>query len=137
MPVARCQVVPPSSETSTAATTPPPVSDAVPVTLTTLPLVIELPAVGEVIVATGGVVSVDCDAGCSVSSSVPGWAPMSARMLTVACCMSSEGAGPVPSWWQSSPHDHRMVPAENTSAPLRGPVLGHVWVAVPVPQWVP
>ena len=37
VPVAGCQVAPPSAEYSTAATTPPPVSAAVPVTVTDAP----------------------------------------------------------------------------------------------------
>jgi len=45
----------PSVETSTAATTPPPVSAAVPLIVTVSPPFSCLPAVGEVIVAVGAV----------------------------------------------------------------------------------
>ena len=50
---------PPSVETSTPETTPPPVSVAVPETVTALLSWTVEPAVGEVIVDVGGVVSVD------------------------------------------------------------------------------
>ena len=118
-------------DTSTAATIPPPLSVAVPETFTVLPFVMALPAVGVVIVATGGVASVDWVAAWSVSSNVPGWAPMSASTLTVACCMSTEGLGPTPSWWLSRPQDHRMVPAEKTRAPLAARYSVMLLVGVP------
>src|SRR3954469_21832337 len=44
VPEASCQVGPPSVETSTPATTPPPVSAAVPVTVTGVPAVSVVPA---------------------------------------------------------------------------------------------
>ena len=117
VPVAGCHVVPPSVDTSTPATTPPPVSLAVPVTVTTVPSGVVDPAVGEVIVDVGGVVSVDADAATSPASSVAGWAPMSASRFTVACCIVGSAARPV-GLPLSSPHDHCTVPAPNTSAPL-------------------
>ncbi len=106
-------------------------------TVTTLPLPRFAPAVGEVMLATGGVVSVDGAAGCRVTRSVPDWAPMSARMFTVACWTSTEGAGPTPSWWLSSPQDQSMVPAENTSAPLAARYSVMFWVTTPGPTVAP
>src|SRR4051812_16085510 len=85
-PSAGCQVLPPSSDTSTPPTRPP-TSDAVPVTVIAAPLRTEAPGAGEVIVVVGGVVSVDAVAPTSPLISVAGCAPMSARMLTVACCI--------------------------------------------------
>src|SRR5881275_1113612 len=59
VPVAGCHVSPPSVETSTPATTPPPVSAAVPVTVTDWVGSSCVDGVGDVIVEVGGVVSVD------------------------------------------------------------------------------
>src|ERR1700704_703385 len=59
VPVAGCQVAPPSVETSTPATTPP-VSVAVPVIVTLEPSETPAPADGLVIVASGAALSVDC-----------------------------------------------------------------------------
>jgi hypothetical protein len=88
VPVAGCQVAPLSVETSTPATTPPPASDAVPVTCTAVPLVCVDPPLGELTVDVGGVWSVD-----AVAATRPGWivvgcTPMSASRLTVACCIA-------------------------------------------------
>src|SRR5260370_40742624 len=58
-PVAGCHVVPPSTETSTPATTPPPVSAAVPVIDTAVPGGRFEPAAGEVIVELGAIASAD------------------------------------------------------------------------------
>src|SRR5262245_49437346 len=57
VPEAALKVAPPSTDTSTRATVPPPVSLAVPVMLTTVPLDTVAPAGGNVIVEVGGVVS--------------------------------------------------------------------------------
>jgi len=57
VPVAALKVAPPFTDTSTRATTPPPVSLAVPVMLTGVPVGISAPALGDVIVEVGGVVS--------------------------------------------------------------------------------
>jgi hypothetical protein len=123
--VAACHVEPPSVETSTPATTPPPVSVAVPVIVTALPSASLAPDAGEVIVEVGGVVSVDLLAGASSELSVEGCAPISARRLTVACSMLGSGGFALGSVdWTShalnfaSPHDHCTVPAPNTRAPL-------------------
>jgi hypothetical protein len=56
--VAVFQVAPPSTDTLTLATDPPPASLAVPVILTMVPITKVAPAVGDVIVVTGGKVSV-------------------------------------------------------------------------------
>src|SRR5262245_60012714 len=57
VPVAALKVAPPSTDTSTLATVPPPASLAVPVMLTAVPVNTVAPALGEVIVEVGGVVS--------------------------------------------------------------------------------
>src|SRR5665647_3046009 len=59
VPVAGCQVVPPSVDTSTPATTPPPVSEAVPDIVIRPPSPTLAFAVGEVTVDEGAVVSVE------------------------------------------------------------------------------
>jgi hypothetical protein len=53
VPVAALKVAPPSTETSTRATDPPPVSLAVPVMLTVTPVNTVAPDVGEVIAEVG------------------------------------------------------------------------------------
>src|SRR5262249_58590171 len=78
---------------------------------------VELP-VGAVIAAVGGVVSVEAVAATRPDCSVAGCTPMSARRLTVACCMLGSVGGPAKSCWSSRPQGHWMVPAEKTSAPL-------------------
>jgi hypothetical protein len=57
VPVAALKVAPPFTDTSTRATAPPPVSLAVPVMLTGVPVDTSAPALGVVIVDVGGVVS--------------------------------------------------------------------------------
>ena len=52
-PVAVCHVRPPSTETSTPATIPPPASVAVPVIMTVVPAATVAPSVGSVIIETG------------------------------------------------------------------------------------
>jgi hypothetical protein len=110
-------VVPPSVETSTPPTTPPPASLAVPLTVTVELGVTVPPFTGAVIVEVGAVASADGDAATSPVINVPGWTPMSAKRLMVACCMRASAA-PLPrSWFASRPHGHCTVPAPNTSAP--------------------
>ena len=70
--MAGCQVEPPSVDTSTPATTPPPVSAAVPVIVTFVPSVTFAPAAGDVIVEVGAVVSVDFVARTSPRQRRPG-----------------------------------------------------------------
>ena len=132
--VTGCQVLPPSVEISTPATTPPPASFAVPLMVTAEPSENEAPWDGEVIVEVGGVVSVDAVADVSPGISEAGWAPMSASTFTVACCMAGSGgvrlpASPAPAAW-SRPNDHCTVPAPNTSAPLAARYKVRWWVAV-------
>src|ERR1700730_9748017 len=57
VPLAGCQVEPPSVETSTPASTPPPLSAAVPDTVTVAPLPTVAPGAGEVIEDVGAVPS--------------------------------------------------------------------------------
>jgi hypothetical protein len=57
VPVATLKLAPPSTDTSTRATDPPPVSLAVPVMLTAAPVNMVAPAVGEVIAEVGAVLS--------------------------------------------------------------------------------
>ena len=79
--------MPPSSETSTPPTRPPPASVAVPWMVTVVPGVTVVPVAGETIAADGAVVSVEAEAAVRLGSSEPGWACMSAKRFTVACCM--------------------------------------------------
>jgi hypothetical protein len=53
VPVAALKLAPPSTDTSTRATVPPPVTLAVPVMLTVVPVDTAAPAVGDVIVEVG------------------------------------------------------------------------------------
>ena len=75
VPVAVCQVAPPSVETSTAATTPPPASVAVPEIVVELPSASPAPSDGEVTVALGSVVSVDAGVAINPDWRVAGCAP--------------------------------------------------------------
>src|SRR5438105_6368798 len=116
--VAGCQLAPLSVETSTPATTPPPLSVAVPEMLAWLPSCSASPCPGEAIVVLGASVSDDLPAALSPAISDPGCAPMSANRLTVACSMLGSGGlwlGSVVPIAQasvlSSPHDHCTVPA--------------------------
>ena len=131
VPVARCQVAPPSTDTSTAASRPP-ASDAVPVTVTSPET--ELPAAGEVIALTGATESDDAVAATSPDCMEPGCVPMSANRLRVACCILTS-ATEVPSRWSppSSPQDQRTVPEAKTSAPLGRRCSVALCVAVATP----
>ena len=106
--VTGCQVLPPSVETSTPATTPPPASAAVPLMVTGAPSEKVAPGDGEVIAEVGGVVSVEGVAAVSPAISVAGCALMSARTFTVACCMAGSTGPPAlpPPVPLSRPHDH-------------------------------
>ncbi len=117
--MARCQVWPLSTETSTPPTRPPPESIAVPATTAGSFTGIVVPAVGEVMLEVGGVVSVEAVAGVRPDCSVAGCTPMSANRFTVACRAASSAVSLGPrSWFESSPQDHCTVPAPNTRAPL-------------------
>ncbi len=123
MPVAGCQVVPPSVETSTPATVPP-VSLAVPEIVTRDPSLTTVSCAGAEMVELGAVVSVDGEAAVRPLISVVACAPMSAKRFTVACCITGSGVAPDggPALAQalvtSRPHAHCTVPAPKTSAPL-------------------
>src|SRR5215470_6267318 len=118
-PWAGCHVVPPSSDTSMPPTWPP-VSVAVPTTVTGVPLGTLEPLAGAVIVEVGAVVSVDAPLTTRPAIGVVGCAFMSARMLIVACCTLAsavEAAIPPPtSCTPSRPKDQSTVPAPKTSA---------------------
>src|SRR5262245_3325903 len=60
VPVAALKLAPPSTDTSTLATVPPPASLAAPVMLTVVPIATFAPAVGNVIVEVGRTVSGSC-----------------------------------------------------------------------------
>jgi hypothetical protein len=111
-------VSPPSVDTSTAATWPPPASVAVPLIVTSEPLGIEAPAAGAVIVAVGGSVSVVGVGMIRPARSVVGLTPMSVNMFSVAWRIRVSAAGLEMSCRLSSPHDHWTVPEPQTSAPL-------------------
>ncbi len=82
VPVAGCQVVPPSVDSSTPATRPPPASAAVPETVIWVP---SATVPGELVIAeVGAVLSVDADAAVRPAGNVTGCTPMSANRLTVA-----------------------------------------------------
>ena len=82
--------MPPSTDTSTPATTPP-ASPAVPLIDTRLPLPTEAPAAGDAMAEEGAIVSNVMFAWRGFVASAPvcsdaGCAPMSASRFTVACC---------------------------------------------------
>ena len=104
-----------------------------PVTGTAEPLGRVAPAVGAVICDEAGVASVDAAAVTRPAWSESGCTPMSAKRLTVACCMRTSGAALPRSWLASSPHDHCTVPAPNTSAPLEWRYRVRLCVALPGP----
>src|SRR3954447_6810425 len=106
--------------------TPPPVSAAVPVSVTFDPSATD--AGGLVIVDVGAVVSVDGDARTRPVASAPGWAPMSAKRFTVAWRMF--GSDVPCEFHVFRPHAHCTVPAPNTSAPLGARYIVRVCVAV-------
>ena len=110
-------MVPLSVDTSTPPTRPP-VSAAVPVTVTGAPTDRLAPAAGEVMADVGAVVSVEAVAATSPGRSVVGCTPMSANRLTVACCAAVSAAAEPRSCSLSRAHAHWIVPAPNTRAPL-------------------
>ena len=89
------------------------------------------------IVAVGLIVSVDCVAMIRLASSVPGWMPMSANMLTIACFTFWSSGVAAPSCWSSRPQDQKTVPAPKTSAPLSARYMVRLWVASAEPTVVP
>jgi len=120
VPAAGSQEAPPSVDTSTPETRPPPESAAVPAIVIDEPAATDAPLAGEVIVEVGGARSVDAVAATrpSCTCSVPGCAPMSAKRLTVACCIRRSAGSEPRSCDASRPQVHWTVPAPKTSAPL-------------------
>src|SRR5215510_11858287 len=84
VPLARCHVLPPSTDTSTPPTWPA-TSDALPVIVTGVPVGKLPPPPGEVMTDDGGVVSDEAEARVSPGCRENGCAPMSASTFTVAC----------------------------------------------------
>src|SRR3954449_2038233 len=125
VPLASCQVVPPSVETSPPATVPPPVSVAVPVSVTCAPSATV--AGGFVIVDVGAVESGGGGAGTRAGCRVLAWGARSARTLTVACCMLRSGVAFALK--SSRPHAHCTVPAPKTRAPLGARYIVRLCVA--------
>jgi hypothetical protein len=72
----------------------------------------KLKGIAEFIVDVGAKWSEDCAASTKSDWIVPGWTPMSANRLIIACWASREVLGPSRLWLQ------KTVPAEKTSAPL-------------------
>ncbi len=134
--MAGCQVVPPSSETSTLPTRPP-TSDAVPVTVTVSPLLTTELEVGVEMVVCGAVVSVEVPGAVSPDIIVVGRIPMSPNRFTVACCIRTSVSTAAPSCWSSRPQDHCTVPAPKTMAPLAALYIVIRWVASPSATDVP
>src|ERR1700704_4665632 len=90
-PLAGCQVVPPSTETSTPPTTPPPASVAVPVMATGMPADPSPPGSGNGREDVGARVWAEADAEVRGDCKVAGCTPISANRLTVACCIDASG----------------------------------------------
>jgi hypothetical protein len=84
VPVAALKVAPPSTETSTRVTDPPPVSLAVPLMVTVVPVNTVAPGAGDVIVVVGGVLSWTVTVIWAIGSCT---FPLvsTARLLIVAC----------------------------------------------------
>ena len=106
VPVADFQVLPPSVDTSTPTTTPPPVSDADPLMVTALPEMNEAPAAGLAMTVVGPVVSLEAVAGVRPDWRLPGCEPMSASRFTIACFIRTSAAALPRSCVASRPHDH-------------------------------
>src|SRR4051794_39025960 len=97
---------------------PPPAPVAVPVIVTELPTWKTDPAAGAVMTDVGTVWSAEAVAATRPDWREPGCTPMSANRFTVACRMGVLGVVLPSLWVPSSPQDHWIVPAPNTSAPL-------------------
>src|SRR4051812_12105182 len=102
--------------------------------VTVVPGVTVVPVAGETIAADGAVVSVEAEAAVRLGSSEPGWARMSAKRFTVACCMRGSAVEGSRSWLASSPQDHCTVPAPKTSAPPPARESVRLCVALPGPE---
>ncbi len=117
VPVATFHVVPPSTEISTSATTPP-TSEEVPEIVTLLPAVNAALLRGEAMTDVGAVISVGELELKPPLCMVAGITPISANKLIVACCIRASSEDEPLSCSPSKPQLHCTVPAPNTSAPL-------------------
>jgi len=132
--VAGFQVVPPSVETSTRATTAPEAGVAVPLTVTGVMAGVEMFGDGVLTATLGPVVTVDLAAGMSPACRVSGCALMSASRFTVACSCTGSSLVARSLCTVPRPQDHCTVPAPNTSAPDFGSRYSvRLCVAVPLP----
>ena len=144
-PMAGCQVVPLSAETSTPATTPPPPSAAVPLITTAVPDSSSDPAAGDMIVELGRVVSVEAVAGdqarlrrrrlhAHVGEQVHRRLPhVVQRCWNAANRVARHRRRSAAVVVVSRPQGHCTVPAPKTSAPLACRYKVRLWVAVPGP----
>src|SRR6266550_5772197 len=90
-PAARRHVDPPSTETSMPPTTPPPLSVAVPLIVTSVSAGMLTPFAGDAIADVGGATSVLGTAGNNPGCRVCGWIPISPKRFIVACWMFGSG----------------------------------------------
>src|SRR4051812_50170874 len=102
--------------------------------VTVVPGVTVVPVAGETIAADGAVVSVEAEAAVRLESSEPGWARMSAKRFTVACCMRGSAVEGARAWLGASPHGHRPVPGPKTRAPPAARGSGRRGGAPPAPR---
>lgn len=135
-------MVPPSVETSTRATTPPPLSVAVPVIVTGRRAGTVAFAAGLVTVMAGPVWSVEAVATTRLVCGDLGWTPMSAKMLTVACCIRlssvTTASSGFPVGMLVRPQDHCTVPEPKTRAfEVWSRKATRLCVAVPLPYVLP
>src|SRR5438093_13327314 len=86
-PLAWCHFVPPSTDTSTAPSAPPPPSLAVPLTAVDAPTNTVVPSAGDVIAEVGVIASIEGLHAVSGDFRLPSSTPMSASHLSVACRM--------------------------------------------------
>jgi hypothetical protein len=135
IPVAGCQVAPPSTDTSTPATTPA-ASVAVPDTVTWVPNAM-VPLTGWAMLTTGAVWSPDADAATNPACRLVGWTPISASRLMVPCWIAGIAPCVLRSWVPSSPQPYWMVPALKTNAPDAARYSLKWWVSVPGAVWLP
>src|SRR4051812_50169625 len=85
--------------------------------VTVVPGVTVVPVAGETIAADGAVVSVEAEAAVRLGSSEPGWARMSAKRFTVACCMRGSAVELSRAGVAAGPPGPRTVPGPKTGAP--------------------
>ncbi len=131
--MAGSQVLPLSVDTSTRATTPPPLSAAVPLMVTGDIAGTVTPELGVATVTVGPTVSVDWLAATRVDWRVTGCTPMSASRFTVACSCTGSSLVARSKWVVPRPQAHCTVPELNTSAPEGSRYSVRLCVAVPLP----